>query len=62
MVIDQTINCTSGPLPLARGGLGWGVGVDVAIATSRTMSSLFGLFLLEIISLDWSVPIHSLKI
>ncbi|MBO0351049.1 hypothetical protein J0895_18635 [Phormidium pseudopriestleyi FRX01] len=25
MVIRRTINFTSGPLPLARGGLGWGL-------------------------------------
>ncbi|MCT7985706.1 hypothetical protein NG796_20750 [Laspinema sp. A4] len=24
MLIYLTFNCTSGPLPLARGGLGWG--------------------------------------
>ncbi|MCT7974069.1 hypothetical protein [Laspinema olomoucense] len=34
MVIPPTINCTSGPLPLARGGLGWGS--LFAIAKSRT--------------------------
>ncbi|MCT7962121.1 hypothetical protein NG791_15730 [Laspinema sp. D1] len=34
MVIPLTINCTSGPLPLARGGLGWGS--LFAIAKSRT--------------------------
>ncbi|MBO0349346.1 hypothetical protein J0895_09545 [Phormidium pseudopriestleyi FRX01] len=62
MVIELTINFSDGPRTLARGGLGWGVGGDVAIATSRTMSSLLGLFLLKMISLDWSVPIHSPKI
>ncbi|MCT7969168.1 hypothetical protein NG799_22900 [Laspinema sp. D1] len=30
---------TSGPLPLARGGLGWGSS-DVAIATSLTLNNL----------------------
>ncbi|MBO0348932.1 hypothetical protein J0895_07420 [Phormidium pseudopriestleyi FRX01] len=35
MVIRLTINFSDGSLPLARGGLGWGLH-DVAIATSRT--------------------------
>ncbi|MCT7967323.1 hypothetical protein NG799_13350 [Laspinema sp. D1] len=38
MVIRLSMNCTSGPLPLARGGLGWGS--SWVIATSRPLSSL----------------------
>ncbi|MCT7983960.1 hypothetical protein NG796_11690 [Laspinema sp. A4] len=43
MVIRLYINCSSGPLPLLRGGLGWGS--LLPIATSRTQkrrSRLYG--------------------
>ncbi|MCT7963030.1 hypothetical protein NG791_20375 [Laspinema sp. D1] len=60
-----TLNCTSGPLPLARGGLGWGSSA-LAIATSPTLNGLSAcmeagenLFLRDVRSPPHEDPLHS---